>query len=130
MGISRLSVRGDSQLTVGQVEGTKLSPLMKAYMGEMRKLECCFQSLKLEHVPHGQDATVKELSRIAAKGLSVPFGVAMENLSQPSAVPVEEDLEVLPASKQGILPVAELQEILSGPSSERGTPPAQAGRTD
>jgi ribonuclease HI len=35
MGISRLSIRGDSQLTVGQVEGTKLSPLMKAYVGEM-----------------------------------------------------------------------------------------------
>jgi hypothetical protein len=43
---------------------------------------------------------------------------------------VEEDPEVLPASEQGILPVAELQEIPSGPSSERGTPPAQAGRID
>jgi hypothetical protein len=35
MGISRLSVRGDSQLTVGQAGGTELSPLMKAYAGEM-----------------------------------------------------------------------------------------------
>jgi hypothetical protein len=41
--------------------------LMKAYAGEMQKLECRFQSLKLEHVPHGQDAAVKELSWIAAK---------------------------------------------------------------
>jgi hypothetical protein len=104
--------------------------LMKAYVGKMRKLECRFQSLKLEHVPHGQDATVKELSRIADKGLSVPFGVAMQKLSHSSAVPVEEDPKVLPASEQGILPVAELQEIPSGPSSERGTPPAQAGWTD
>jgi ribonuclease HI len=42
MGISRLSVLGDSQLTVGQAEGTELSPLMKAYAGKMQKLECCF----------------------------------------------------------------------------------------
>jgi hypothetical protein len=35
LGISRLSIRGDSQLTVDQAEGTKLSPLMKAYAGEM-----------------------------------------------------------------------------------------------
>jgi hypothetical protein len=110
MGISRLSVRGDSQLTVSQAEGTELSPLMKAYACEIQKLECRFQSLKLEHVPRGQDAAVKELSRIAAKGLPVPFGVDMEKLSQPSVVPEEEDPRVQPASEQGILPAAELQQ--------------------
>jgi hypothetical protein len=91
-----LSIRGDSQLTDGHAEGTELSPLMKAYAGEMRKLECRFYSLKLEHVPRGQDAAIKKLSRIAAKGLTIPFGVAMENLSQLSAVPEEEDPEVPP----------------------------------
>jgi hypothetical protein len=50
---------------------------MKPYAGEMRKLECRFHSLKLEHVPRGQDAAVKELSQIAAKGLPVPFEVAV-----------------------------------------------------
>jgi hypothetical protein len=104
MGISHLSIRGDSQLTIGQAEGTEVNPLMKAYTGEMRKLECRFQSLKLEHVPRRQDAAMKELSQRAAKGLPVPFGVAMEKLSQPSAIPEEEDPEVLPASEQGILP--------------------------
>jgi hypothetical protein len=69
---------------------------MKAYAGEMRKLECRFHSLKLEHVPRGLDAAVKKLSQIAAKGLPIPFGVAMEKLSQPSAVPEEEDPEVQP----------------------------------
>jgi hypothetical protein len=47
MGISCLSIRGDSHLTVGQAEGVKLSPLMKAYMGEVQKLECHFNNLKL-----------------------------------------------------------------------------------
>jgi hypothetical protein len=72
MGISCLSIRGDSQLIAGQAEGVKLSLLMKAYAGEVRKLECHFNSLKLEHVPRGQDAAVKELSQIAAKGFLVP----------------------------------------------------------
>jgi hypothetical protein len=62
MGISRLSIRGDSQLTAGHAEGIELSPLMKAYVGKMRKPECRFHSLKLEHVPRGQDAVIKELS--------------------------------------------------------------------
>jgi ribonuclease HI len=99
MGISCLSIRGDSQLTAGNAEGTKLSPLMKAYASEMRKLECRFHSLKLEQVPHRKDAAVKELSQIAAKGLPVPFGVAMEKLSQPSAVPKEEEPKVPPVSE-------------------------------
>jgi hypothetical protein len=44
---------------------------MKAYAGEVRKLECHFSSLKLKYVPSGQDAAVKELSQIAAQGLPV-----------------------------------------------------------
>jgi hypothetical protein len=35
---------------------------MKAYMGEMQRLERCFNSLELEHVPHGQDAAMKVLA--------------------------------------------------------------------
>jgi hypothetical protein len=73
MGISRLSIRGDSHLMVGYAEGTELSPLMKAYAVEMQRLECYFHSLKLEHVPHGQDATFRELSQIDVKGLPVPL---------------------------------------------------------
>jgi hypothetical protein len=103
---------------------------MKAYASEMQNLECHFLSLKLEHVPHGHDAAVKELSRIAAKGLPVPFGVAMEKLSQPFAILEGEDPEVQPTSEQGILLVMELQAIPSDPASERCTPPAQASWAD
>jgi ribonuclease HI len=62
MGISRLSIWGNSQLTASQAEGVKLSPLMKTYAGKVRELECHFNSLRLEHVPCGQDEVVKELS--------------------------------------------------------------------
>jgi hypothetical protein len=79
-------------------------------MGEMRKLECFFHSLKLEHVPRGQDATVKGLSHIAANGLPVPLGVAVEKLSQPSAVPEEEEPEVPLVLDQGTLPVQSCKE--------------------
>jgi hypothetical protein len=44
---------------------------MNAYAGEVQKLECHFNSLKLKHVPHGQDVVVKELSWIVTKGLPV-----------------------------------------------------------
>jgi hypothetical protein len=103
MWISRLSIRGDSQLTSGHVEGAEHIPLMKVYAGKMRKLECRFHSLKLEHVPRGQDAAVKELSQIATKGFPIPFGVAVEKLSQPSAIPEEEEPEVLLVPEQGAL---------------------------
>jgi hypothetical protein len=70
------------------------------------------------------------LSQIATKGLPIPFGVAVVKLSQPSAVPEEEDPEVLPVPEQGTLPVVELQEVPPGPASERCTLPAQACRTN
>jgi hypothetical protein len=38
------------------------------------ELEPRFCSLKLEHVPHGQDAVMKELSQIAAKGITSSCG--------------------------------------------------------
>jgi hypothetical protein len=81
--------------------------MMKAYAGEMRKLECRFHSLKLEHVPCGQDASVKELSQIAAKGLPVPAGVIVEKLFQPSVVPEDEELGIPTAPKRGALSAEE-----------------------
>jgi hypothetical protein len=65
------------------------SPLMEAYAGKEQKLECCFSSLKLEHVPHEQDAIMKELSQIAAKGRLVLAGTFIERLSKLSVAPEE-----------------------------------------
>jgi hypothetical protein len=103
---------------------------MKAYVGEVRKLECCFHSLKLEHVPHGQDATVKELSQIATKGLPVSAGVIVEKLSQPSAIPEDEELGIPPTPEQGALSVAEQQEGTIGLATEQCTLPTLACRTN
>jgi hypothetical protein len=62
LGITRLAIRGDSQLTAGQAGEANMSTLMEAYAGKVRIIECCFNDLKLEHVPSGKTAIVKELS--------------------------------------------------------------------
>ena len=51
LGIKKLMVRGDSQLVVGQVNKNYQSPLMEAYVDEVRKLEEHFDGLQMEHVP-------------------------------------------------------------------------------
>ena len=42
LGVKKLIVRGDSQLVVRQVNKDYQSPLMEAYVDEVRKLEECF----------------------------------------------------------------------------------------
>jgi hypothetical protein len=95
-----------------------MSPLMKAYADKVWKLECHFCSLKLEHVPHGQDAVVKDLSRIVAKGLPVPVGAIVEKLSKPSAVLEEEDTRAPPMTKQRTPATTEQQEGTADLASE------------
>jgi ribonuclease HI len=50
MDIFHLVVRGDSQLVVNKVNKAYDCPQMWAYMDEVRKLERCFDGLKLEHI--------------------------------------------------------------------------------
>ena len=45
LGIKKLIVRGDSQLVVRQVNKNYQSPLMEAYVDEVRKLEEHFDGL-------------------------------------------------------------------------------------
>ena len=51
LGIKKIIVRGDSQLVVKQVNKDYQSPLMEAYVDEVRKLEERFDGIKAEHVP-------------------------------------------------------------------------------
>ena len=53
LGIKKL-IRGDSQLVVRQVNKDYQSPLMEAYIEEVRKLEERFDGLQTEHVPHAE----------------------------------------------------------------------------
>ncbi|SPT20377.1 unnamed protein product [Triticum aestivum] len=51
LGIRKLIIRGDSQLVVRQVNKDYQSPLMEAYVDEVRKLEERFDGLQMEHIP-------------------------------------------------------------------------------
>ena len=51
LGVKNLIVRGDSQLVVRQINKDYQSPLMEAYVDEVRKLEERFDGIQAEHVP-------------------------------------------------------------------------------
>ena len=51
LGVKKLIVRGDSQLVVRQINKDYQSPLMEAYMDEVRKLEERFYGIQAKHVP-------------------------------------------------------------------------------
>ena len=62
LGIKKLIIRGDSQLVV-QVNKYYQSPLMEAYVEEVRRLEEHFDGLQTEHVPHAENSVADHLSK-------------------------------------------------------------------
>lgn len=83
----KLIVRGDTQLVVRQVNKDYQSPLMEAYVEEVRKFEERFDGLRTEHVPHAKNTVVDELSKHAALKLPVEPGTFVLRLTQPSVTP-------------------------------------------
>ena len=90
LGIRKLIIRGDSQLVVRQVNKDYQSPLMEAYVDEVRKLEEHFDGLQAEHVPQAENSTVDDLSKHAALKLPVEPGTFVLQLTQPSIEPSAE----------------------------------------
>ena len=87
LGVKKLIVRGDSQLVVRQVNKDYQSPLMEAYVDEVRKLEEHFDGLQKEHVPRAENSTIDYLSKCAAFKLPVEPGTFLLRLTQPSVEP-------------------------------------------
>ena len=87
LGIKKLIVRGDSQLVVRQVNKNYQSPLMEAYVDEVRKLEEHFDGLQMEHIPRAQNDIADGLSKCAALKLPVEPGIFVLKLTQPSVTP-------------------------------------------
>src|ERR687897_3924133 len=71
LGIKKLIVRGDSQLVVRQVNKDYQSPLMKAYVDEVRKLEEHFDGIQAEYIPRAENDIANYLSKRAALKLPV-----------------------------------------------------------
>ena len=72
---------------VRQVNKDYQSPLMEAYIEEVRRLEECFDRLQTEHVPHAENNIADHLSKCAAQKLPVEPGTFVLHLSQPSVSP-------------------------------------------
>ena len=87
LGIKKLIIRGDSQLVVRQVNKDYQSPLMEAYVEEVRRLEERFDSLQIEHVPHAENNIADHLSKCAAQKLPMEPGSFVLHLTQPSVSP-------------------------------------------
>ena len=88
LGIKKFIIRGDSQLVVRQVNKDYQSPLMEAYVEEVRKLEEHFDGLQTEHVPRVENSTADYLSKCAAQKLPVEPRTFVRHLTQPSVSPL------------------------------------------
>ena len=69
--IKKLIIRGDSQLVVRQVNKDYQTPLMEAYVEEVRRLEEHFDGLQTEHVPRAENNIVDHLSKCVVQKLPV-----------------------------------------------------------
>ena len=125
LGVKKLIVRGDSQVVVRQVNKDYQSPLMEAYVDEVRKLEEHFDGIQAEHVPRVENDIADYLSKRAAFKLPVEPSTFLLRLTQPSVEPSMEQNKrrksgpgkYFPLSAQG--PLARvLPRILSLPRSD------------
>jgi ribonuclease HI len=87
LGIKKLIICGDSQLIVKQVNKDYQSPLMEAYVEEVRSLEEHFDGLQIEHVPRADNSIADHLSKCAAQKLPVEPGTFVLQITQPSVSP-------------------------------------------
>jgi ribonuclease HI len=90
LGIRKLIIHGDSQLVVKQVNKDYQSPLMEAYVEEVRKLEEHFDGLQTEHVPHAENSIVDHLSKCVAQKLPAEPCTFVLHLNQPSVTPSKQ----------------------------------------
>ena len=67
-----------------QVNKDYQSPLMEAYVEEVRRLEEHFDALQTEHVPQAENIIVDHLSKCVAKKFPVEPGTFVLHLTQPS----------------------------------------------
>ena len=104
LGIRKLIIKGDSQLVVKQVNKDYQSPLMEAYVDEVRKLEEHFDGLQMDHIPRAQNDIADELSKLAAKRFPVEPGNFVLQLTQPSVAPSTRSAKKIKLNTGGYFP--------------------------
>ena len=88
MGIQHLEVRGDSNLSISQINGEfgAKDPKMAAYCQAILRISARFEGLQFHHVARDSNQAANILARMGAKcdpGLPNTF---VERLSKPSVV--------------------------------------------
>ena len=88
MGIQCLEVRGDSNLTISQINGDfdAKDPKMAAYRNAVLKMSARFEGLEFHHVAREKNQAADILARIGAKRDPVPPNIFLERLFKPFVV--------------------------------------------
>ena len=118
---------------VRQVNKDYQSPLMEAYVEEVRRLEEHFDGLQTEHVPRAENNIANHMSKCAAQKLPVEPGTFFFHLTQPSVSPAAmarkrrklDSGKPLPAA-----PSALGRDPAGNNSSQPAEPPPPAGPMD
>src|SRR3990170_3452011 len=95
MGIQRLEVRGDSNLTISQINGDfdAKDPKMAAYRNAVLKISARFEGLEFHHVARESNQAADVLARMGAKRDPVPPNIF---LAEPSVVWRDESGDTSP----------------------------------
>ena len=80
LGIKKLIIRGDSRLVVRQVNKDYQSPLMEAYVEEVRRLEEHFDGLQIEHIPRAENNIADPLSKCSSNLLTSSMNASINGL--------------------------------------------------
>ena len=86
MGIQRLEVHGDSNLTISQInrDFDAKDPKIAAYHNAVFKMPARFEGLEFHHVARENSQAADILARIGAKRDAVPPNIFLERLFKPS----------------------------------------------
>ena len=86
MGIQRLEVCGDSNLSISQINGDfdAKDPKMAAYRNAILKMSARFEGLEFHHIARENNQAADVLARIGAKREAFPPNIFLERLFKPS----------------------------------------------
>ena len=118
MGIQRLEVRGDSNLTISQINGDfdAKDPKMAAYRNAVLKMLARFEGLEFHHIARDNNQAADVLARIGVKRDAVPPNIFLERLFKPSVLWEEESGNNNPEAAAP--PNTEQSDIIGGSADE------------
>jgi ribonuclease HI len=102
LGIKRLYVYGDSALVINQLnkDWDMTSEKIDSYCKEIRKLEGKFYGIEYAHVVQDKNKAADELSKLGSSRATIPHGVFVQDLVNPSIKEAEDHVVEKPLDQQ------------------------------